>query len=310
MLNFTGSFRKALGEALVTLGEINRNIFVIDTDLSKSTRSSIFQKRFPDRFIQVGISEQDAIGMAAGLAIGGKIPIIVSYSMFILRGWEQIRNTVARDNLNVKIVGTHSGLSDFRDGSSHQCFEDIGLTRILPNFKVISPSDEVSTKSLIRQAVEEYGPTYIRLGRDNTNKIYIDEEDVELGKGSVLRDWGDIVLISHGSMTSISLIVADMLERDGYKAGVIDMHTIKPLDRELLKRIDTPIFVIEDHSIYCGLGSAIAEFISTYRPRYVFRLGIEDRFGSGERTYTDLLRFMGLTPEELFKKIRVVMDGI
>ncbi len=310
MLDFSGSFREVLGRTLVDIGMIYRDLYVVDTDLSKSTKSHYFKERYPDRFIQVGISEQDAIGTAAGLAIGGKIPLIISYSMFIMRGWEQIRNTIARDSLNVKIIGTHSGLSDFLDGASHQCLEDIGLMRILPNFKVVSPSDIISTKSLLRQVIDLDGPAYIRLGRDNATKIYEEEDEVILGKANILMDGEDLTLVSHGSMTPIALEVSKLLRRRGYRARVVDMHTIKPLDREVLKDVDNPIFVIEDHSVYCGLGSAIAEYLSMTSPKYVFRLGIEDRFGVGELNYIDLLRYMGLTPEQLSKKILVILNGL
>jgi len=307
------SYREAFGEALSELGETFKNLIVIDTDLSKSTKTIYFANKFPDRFIQIGISEQDAVGTAAGLSIGGRIPVLAVYSMFLLRAWEQIRNIIARDNLNVKIVGTHSGLSDYMDGASHQCFEDIALMRILPNFTVVSPSDITSTKSLLKQILGFRGPAYMRLGRDNSTLIYRDEDEVTLGRANILSEGEDITLISHGAMTQYTLSVAEKLSKEGYSVNVIDMHTIKPLDREILSRrkvLSTPIFVIEDHSIYGGLGSAVAEYISTSNPRHVFRIGVEDRFGAGARNFLELLDYMGLTPDKIISKVKVILDGI
>ncbi len=307
------SFREAFGETLSELGDTFKNLVVLDTDLSKSTKTIYFAKRFPDRFIQLGISEQDAVGTASGLAIGGKIPVLAVYSMFLMRAWEQIRNTIARDNLNVKIIGTHSGLSDYMDGASHQCFEDIALMRILPNFTVVSPSDIISTKSLLKQILGFRGPVYMRLGRDNSTKLYEDEDEIILGRANLLMEGGDITMVSHGAMTQYTVEAAKILSKDGYSINVIDMHTIKPLDREILNRrgiSSTPIFVVEDHSIYGGLGSAIAEYISNANPRYVFRIGVEDRFGVGAKNYLDLLKHMGLTPENIVEKVRVILNGI
>ncbi len=307
------SFRDVFGETLCELGETFKNLVVLDTDLSKSTRTVYFARKFPDRFIQVGISEQDAVGMASGLAISGKIPVLAVYSMFLLRAWEQIRNTVARDNLNVKLIGTHSGLSDYLDGASHQCFEDIALMRILPNFTVVSPSDTTSTKSLLKQILSFRGPVYMRIGRDNSPHIYEDEEEIILGKANILFEGSDITLVSHGAMTQYTLEVAEKLTREGFTVNVIDMHTIKPLDIDILSRkriLSTPIFVIEDHSIYGGLGSAIAEYLSMTHPSHVYRIGVEDRFGTGAKNYLDLLEYMGFTPNKIVNKIKVVLNGI
>lgn len=313
MMAFNNSFREAIGRALVDAGEAYKKLIVIDTDLSVSTRSIYFAERFPDRFIQVGISEQDAVGTAAGLAIGGKIPVIISYAMFLLRGWEQIRNTVARDNLNVKIVGTHSGLSDYLDGSSHQCLEDIALMRVIPNFTVVSPADQVATYSLFMQQLEVNGPTYLRLGRDNASTIYTDEGEVTLGKANVLVDGDDITIISHGAMVSIALQTSRLLRNKGIRARVIDMHTIKPMDINTLMDACTeapPIFVIEDHNIIGGLGGAITEAISDTKPVLVIRIGIEDRFGTGTTSYENLLEYFGFTPQKLVDKIMGVLNGI
>ncbi len=308
------SFRDSFGEVLLELGGIYRNLVVVDTDLSKSTRTSYFARKYPERFIQVGISEQDAIGTASGLAIGGKIPILAVYSMFLMRGWEQIRNTISRDNLNVKIVGTHSGLSDYMDGASHQCFEDIALMRVLPNFVIASPSDIVSTRSLFKQIIGLRGPAYFRLGRDNSSKkIYETEDDVRLGKSNVLCDGNDIAIISYGAIVQNVLDASNVLKKRGITATVVDMHTIKPLDTKILNRLSnkkTPLFVVEDHSIYGGLGSAVTEYLSESNPTRVFRLGIEDKFGIGELSYERLLDVMGFTPQKIADKIEVRYNAL
>ncbi len=313
MMIYNNSFREALGHALLDAGEAFKNIVVIDTDLATSTRTQYFAERFPDRFIQVGISEQDAVGTSAGLAIGGKTPILVSYAMFILRGWEQIRNTISRDNLNVKIVGTHSGLSDYLDGSSHQCLEDVALMRILPNFTVISPSDTISTYSLVIQAIEQYGPVYIRLGRDNAETIYKTEDEVTIGKANTILDGEDFTLVSYGGMLPITLRAANILMKKGYKPRVIDMHTIKPLDKKILYKAAieaSPIIVVEDHSVYGGLGSAVAEYLSNEKPTKVLRIGMDDRFGTGDLTYEGLLEYVGLSPRRITERIVGELNGI
>lgn len=306
-----GSFREAFGEALVEAGEIIKNLVVIDTDVANSTKTIYFAKRFPDRFIQVGISEQDAVGIAIGLALAGKIPVLTAFSMFIMRGWEQIRNTIARDNINVKIVGTHSGLSDYLDGGSHQCLEDVALMRVLPNMTVIAPSDEISTKSLFYQILEFKGPAYFRLGRDNVYNIYEREDDVTIFKANVLRDGEDITIISYGSFVSLSLRTADILSRQDIDVRVIDSHTIKPLDiTTILKaaKETNTIFVLEEHNIHGGLGSAIAEMLAEKYPTKLYILGIPDVFGTGGRSYEEVLEYFNFTPEKIAYKISGVLD--
>ena len=307
------SFRETFGRTLVEIGYANRNLVVIDTDLARSTRTIYFWREFPDRFIQVGISEQDAIGTAAGLAIGGKTPLVACYAMFVMRGWEQIRNTIARDNLNVKIVGTHSGLSDYLDGGSHQCFEDIALTRILPNFTVVAPSDTASTASLLKQIIDSKGPAYMRLGRDNAYDIYKDEDEVRLGKANILNEGRDIAIFTYGSMTGIVLETFKILRRRGIDPYIIDMHTLKPIDKDVITWIadlDIPIFTVEDHNIFGGLASIIADVLTTYKPSKIYRIGIEDRFGTGEISYERLLDYFKLTPKHIADKIEVTLNGL
>ena len=310
-LSEIGSFRKAFEEVLIEVGEVLKNLIVIDSDVSHSTYTIEFFKRFPSRFVQVGISEQDAAGTAAGLALAGKIPILTAFSMFIMRSWEQIRNTIARDNLNVKIVGTHAGLSDYLDGPSHQCLEDIALMRILPNITVVAPSDEVSTKSLFRQILDFRGPTYFRLGRDNAYKVYDEEDDVELYKCNILVDGEDITIISYGALVSISIKAADILRKKGYSVRVIDSHTIKPLDVNMIlkaARETMAIFAVEEHSIYGGLGSEITEIVSEKNPMRIYRIGVDDVFGANARSYEDLLDYFSLTSQKITSRIEMVLN--
>lgn len=307
------SFREAFGEILVETGSVIKNLVVIDTDVAKSTKTIYFANSFPERFIEIGISEQDAVGTAAGLALAGKIPVVAAFSMFIMRSWEQIRNTVSRDNINVKIVGTHAGLSDYLDGASHQCLEDIALMRVLPNMTIVSPSDITSTKALFQQILEFNGPAYFRLGRDNANDIYKDEDEVKLNKANILIDGDDLTLVSYGSLVSTCVKVSKILKARGYKSRVIDFHTLKPLDTNMILKAAmeaSPIFVIEEHNVYGGLGSAITEFISQKNPTKIFIFGIPDRFGLGAYSYEELLDYFGLTPVKLVNRIEEIMNEV
>ena len=276
---------------------------VLDADTPSSTGTLAFARRFPDRFFNVGISEQDLVSTAAGLAIAGKTPVAAAFSMFLMRAWEQIRNTIARDGLNVKLVGTHSGLSDYMDGASHQSFEDIALTRVLPGFTVLVPSDPVATRDLVARALLEHrGPVYIRLGRDNAPEIYERGEEFPIGGAKVLEDAGDIAIFSAGAMTGVAVEVAERLRGKGYRAGVVDVYSVKPVDRDTIVRqaVKAGLAVtIEDHSIHGGLGSLVAEILSETRPVRVVRIGVEDSFGASARSYKRLLDHMGLTPEKI-----------
>ncbi|AFK23199.1 transketolase family protein [Pyrococcus sp. ST04] len=303
------SFREAFGRALVEIGRENERVVVIDADVKGSTRTVYFEKAFPKRFIQVGISEQDMIGTAAGLAIAGKIPVASAFASFLMRAWEQIRNTVARDNLNVKIVSTHSGFSDHMDGSSHQCLEDIALMRVLPNMRVVVPADAYATRVLLKQIIEIEGPVYMRLGRDYAPRVYNDGEEIVLGRANVLREGEDILLVATGIMVSVALQVADKLREAGISAGVIDVHTIKPFDEDTLlklaKRVNT-VVTLEEHTIYGGLGGAVAEILSEKMPKRVIRIGTTE-FGRSSRDYISLLDRYGLTADKVYDKIAGVV---
>ncbi len=300
------SFREAFGRALVEIGEKNEDVVVLDADVKDSTKTIYFEKAFPDRFFQMGISEQDLISTAAGFAIAGKIPVASAFAAFIMRAWEQIRNTVARDNLNVKIVATHSGFSDFMDGSSHQSLEDIALMRVLPNMHVIVPADAHATGTLLSQMIEREGPFYMRLGRDYAVKVY-DEEELKIGNAEILKEGEDVFLLACGPMVSVALEVAEKLK--DLSIGVADFHTIKPFDEETLLKIARKanlIITLEEHSIFGGFGGAVAEILSENMPRRVIRIGTRD-FGKSSRDYLTLLDFYGLSSDKIARKIAEVV---
>jgi len=307
------SVREEFGRLLVEMGRERGDLVVVDADVSISTKTALFAKIFPERFIQVGISEQDLVSTAAGLALGGLTPVVCTFAAFLMRGWEQIRNIIARARLNVKIVGTHSGLSDYFDGSSHQCFEDIGLMRILPNVTVVSPADALSLRKLFRKSVELKVPVYLRLGRDHNFKIYEDENSVKLGEISILEDGKDAVMISTGAMVGVALLASKILKRKGYSVGVADVHTIKPLDEYTLIKLAQKtglLFTLEDHNIYCGLGSAVAELLSEKYPVPVIRMGLRDKFGRSSLNFFKLLDYVGLSPRRVAEKVEGVLNGV
>jgi transketolase len=293
------------GRTLVEQGEIYPDIVALDADVSASTKTSYFQDRFPDRFIQVGISEQDLIGISAGLALSGKRPVPAAFTNFIIgRGWEQIYNSVARQKLNVLIVGTHSGLSPAADGESHQCISDIALMRVLPNMRVVVPADAsaaaTSTKSLLRSN----GPSYLRLVRGAVPVVYPDNYELNIGKAEIIKEGSDVTIVATGHMVSVSIGAADTLKERGISAKVIDMHTIKPLDKEALTLAaheTGAIVTVEEHNIIGGLGGAVAEYLSEENPVPVLKIGIRDRFGQSSRSYHALLEEYGLTSETVVK---------
>lgn len=281
--------RQSYGEALAKLGEENENVVVLDADLSSATKTSIFAKKFPDRFFDIGIAEQDMMGTAAGLSTFGKIPYASTFAVFASgRSYDQVRNTIAHTNANVKICATHAGITVGEDGATHQMLEDIGMMRMLPNMRVISPSDDVQTKWVIKEVSKIQGPFYIRLCRLATPIIY-DEEFVkennikfEIGKGIQIGNETDASIIATGVTVQEALKAKENLEKEGINIRVIDMHTIKPIDKELIIKCakeTKKIITIEDHSIYGGLGSSVCEVLSENYPAKVIRMGIKDTFG-------------------------------
>lgn len=275
--------RDAYGEALRELGGINKDIVVLDADLSGSTKTGIFKKAYPDRFINVGIAEQNLVATAAGLATSGKIPFASTFAVFASgRAFEIIRNSVCYPKLNVKIAATHAGLSVGEDGATHQALEDLSIMRSLPNMVVLNPADAVETKQCIYKAAEYNGPVYIRLGRSKVPVLFDESYKFEIGKGIELRKGKDVTLIATGIMVKKALIAAEELEKEGISARVINISTIKPMDKDILIKAANEtkgIVTIEEHSIIGGLGSAVAEVLVENKPTYLERIGTMDTFG-------------------------------
>lgn len=299
--------REAYGKALVELGEKNKNVVVLDADLSKSTKTAEFQKAYLDRFFNIGISEQDMMGTAAGLATCGKIPFASSFAIFATgRAYEQIRNSIGYPKLNVKIAATHAGITVGEDGATHQSIEDISLMRGIPNMVVINPSDAEETRQAILAAAEHYGPVYIRLGKMAVPDIHDKNYKFELGKGEIIREGKDIAIIATGIMVSIALEAADKLKEEGINATVVNMHTIKPIDRELMVKVAKQtgkVVTAEEHSIIGGLGSAVCEVLSEEYPVKVKRIGINDTFGQSG-TPKELLKYYNLTFQNIVDVVK------
>lgn len=301
------STRQAYGEALVELGRKNKNIVVLDADLTKSTKTNLFQEEFPERHINVGIAEANLIGTAAGLATCGKIAFASTFAMFAAgRAFEQIRNTVAYPKLNVKIAPTHAGISVGEDGGSHQSVEDISLMRSIPGMIVLSPADAVETKKMIFAAAEYEGPVYIRMGRLDIPVIFDESYDFQIGVANTLVEGQDVTIISTGLMTAKALEAAENLKKDGISVRVINVGTIKPLDGEtVLKAAKETKFIVtaEEHSVIGGLGSAVSEFLSETHPTLVKKVGIYDKFGQSGKG-EELLEKYELTSEKLISVIK------
>ncbi len=305
------SYRRAVSSILLELGEVHKDLVVLDADTGRSTGSLAFGKRFPDRYVNVGISEQDLIGTAAGIAIAGLRPVAMGFAMFIMRAFEQVRNTVARDRLNVKIIATHAGLSPHLDGASHQSLEDVAAMRSIPGMTVVSPADYNSTRALVREAVERHrGPLYMRLGRDNAVHVYDSEDGVRLGRVTVVRDPVDVAIYAMGPMVGVSLEASRLLEASGIRAGVVDVHTVKPIDSASIARISSKAILsvtVEEHNTLGGLGGAVAEVLAETGAGRLVRIGVEERFGSSAKRYEDLLEHMGLTPRAVASRIEAAL---
>lgn len=297
--------RKAYGETLAKIGLENENIVVLDADLSKSTMTANFKDVCPERFFNMGIAEQNMYGVAAGLALSGKIVFASTFAMFAAgRAYEVIRNSIGYTNANVKICATHAGITVGEDGGSHQAIEDIALMRVIPKMTVISPADAVSTKKLLRKAADIDGPCYIRLGRASVPVIYDDKTEIVPGKANVVKEGKDLSIIATGIMVSKAMEASEKLAEKGIEADVIDMHTIKPIDRDaILKSAKKTgrILVCEEHSIIGGLYSAVTETVSSEYPCLVRAVAIEDRFGQSGKP-DELLAEYGLTVENIVGK--------
>lgn len=275
--------RQSYGEKLAELGEKNSNIVVLDADLSTTTKTNIFAKKFPDRFINVGIAEQNMMGIAAGLSTFGKIPFASTFAAFAAgRSYDQIRNSIAYPKLNVKICATHAGITVGEDGATHQMIEDISLMRTMPNMKVMCTSDDIQTRWAVEEISKIEGPVYLRLCRLATPIIYQEKQQFEFGKGIQIGDGTDGTIIATGVTVSEALKAQELLEQRGIYVRVVDIHTIKPIDKELIVKCakeTKKIVIVEDHNIIGGLGSSVCEVLSENYPVKVERLGIEDTFG-------------------------------
>ena len=302
--------RDAYGQALAELGAINDRVVVLDADLSKSTKTNDFKKVYPERFFNLGIAEQNLLGTAAGFAAAGKIPFASSFAVFAVgRAYDQIRNSIAYPNLNVKIAATHAGLTVGEDGGSHQMLEDIALMRAVPNMTVIVPADGVETKQAVMAAAEHQGPVYIRLGRPKVPVLFGDDYKFEIGKGVVLREGTDVTLVGTGIMVSKAMEAADLLAADGISAAVVNISTIKPLDNGLITEMAQKtgaVVTCEEHNIYGGLGSAVAEVLLENCPVPMARVGVEDKFGESGLP-DQLLEKYGLTAANIAEKAKAVI---
>ena len=304
--------RDSYGNALAELGTEHNDVVVLDADLAAATKTGVFKKAHPDRFIDCGIAESNMIGVAAGLATTGKVPFASSFAMFAAgRAFEQVRNSVGYPHLNVKIGATHAGISVGEDGATHQCNEDIALMRTIPGMVVINPSDDVEARAAVRAAYEHQGPVYMRFGRLAVPVIN-DRPDYkfELGKGIVLREGKDLTIIANGLCVAPALEAAEKLAADGIDAKVINIHTIKPLDEELVvaaAKETGKVVTVEEHSVIGGLGGAVSEVICETVPVPVVKLGVEDVFGrSGPAV--ELLHIYGLDAENIVKKAKQALE--
>lgn len=306
-INNKKATRQSYGEALVELGKVNKDVIVLDADLAGATKTNMFAKEFPDRFFDLGIAEQDMIATAVGLSTCGKIPFASTFAVFATgRAYDQIRNSVCYPNLNVKICATHSGITVGEDGATHQMLEDINLMRGLPNMTVISPSDDIQAKWAVRKAAEIYGPVYIRFGRAATPVIYEKGTSFKLGKAIQFGEGKKATIFATGITVAESLKAQEELLKQGIDVRVVDFHTIKPIDEDIIikcaKETDK-LISIEEHSIIGGLGTAISEVLTDKYPKKLTRMGMNDCFGKSGN-WAELLKYYGLTSKEIIEEVK------
>ncbi len=297
--------RESYGAALKELGAKNPNIVVLDADLTKSTKTSVFQEAFPERHINCGIAEANMASIAAGLATTGKIPFMSSFAMFVsARCFEQIRNSIAYPKLNVKIGATHAGVTVGEDGASHQCIEDIALMRAIPGMVIMNPSDDIEARACVRAAVEHDGPVYMRFGRSAVPVINdYPEYKFEIGKGTVVKEGKDVTIVATGLCVDSAVKAAEMLLADGIDAEVINICTIKPLDGKLIAesaKKTGKVITVEEHSVIGGLGSAVCDALAELYPTKVKKIGVQDEFGQSG-TADELMAFYGLDANGVYK---------
>ncbi len=304
--------REAYGNTLKELGAKYPNLVVMDADLSGSTKTSVFAKEYPERFFNMGIAEQNMYGAAAGLALSGKIVCASTFAMFASgRAFEIIRNSIGYTHANVKVCATHAGITVGEDGASHQTFEDIALMRTIPGMTVVNPSDGASAAELLKQVIAMDGPAYVRLGRAAVPFFYTEDtaKEIKLGKGNTLREGKDVTIIATGIMVSEAMKAAEELALEGIDCRVIDMHTIKPLDEEIIIKASVEtgkIVTAEEHSVIGGLGSAVSECVSKNAPCRVYMVGQNDTFGESGKP-DELKAKYGMTASDIYKAVHVMM---
>lgn len=298
--------RQSYGEALAELGEENKNVVVLDADLSGATKTSIFAKKFPERFFDMGIAEQDMMGTGAGLSTFGKIPYVSTFAVFAAgRAYDQIRNSICYPKLNVKICATHSGITVGEDGATHQMLEDLSLMRTLPNMTVMCTSDDTQTKWAIKEISKINGPVYLRLSRMETTIIYEENQKFEIGKAVQIGEGTDATVIATGDVVAEAIKAKEELENRGINIRVLDMHTIKPIDKEQIVKCAKEtkrIITIEDHNIIGGLGSSVCEVLAEEYPCKVTRMGIQDIFGKSGKA-EELMEYFGITAKNIVEEI-------
>jgi transketolase len=302
--------REAFGDEIVELGKNNKDIYVVDIDIGKSCKTTKFAKELPNQHVNVGIAEQNAAGLAAGLAATGKIPFISTYAVFgSLRMTEQIRQEACYPNLNVKIACSHGGLTPANDGGSHQAIEDMGVYRTIPNMTVVMGADYNSTRKLVAQAAEIQGPVYLRFTRDAMPFIYDESEEFVIGKAKEIQNGTDVAIIANGDTVRLALEATRELEKEGISVKLLDMHTIKPLDKEaVLECVEIgKIVTVEDHNILNGLGSAVSEVVAEAGKGKVKRIGVQDQFGQSA-PYEKLLELNGITVENIVANAKELLN--
>lgn len=306
-----GSMRIAFGNALVEMGKNDLNIAVVDADLSSSTKTDIFKKVFPENFIDVGIAEQNLVGVSAGMASTGKNVFASSFAVFEAgRAYEIIRNMVCIANLNVKLCATHAGLMTGPDGGTHQSIEDIAIMRVLPNMRVFVPADANETKAILKKMAYLKGPAYIRMVRDDVEDIYEEEYEFEIGKANLVKDGKDVTIIACGPALKLAIEAAEELENYNISLRVINMSSIKPIDRDIIiesAENTKGIVTVEDHSIIGGLGSAVSEVVTENCPTLVSKIGINDKFGKSGKS-NELYEEYGITVENICSEVLKIIE--
>ncbi len=305
--NVKKATRQSYGEALLELGKENKNVVVFDADLSTATKTNLFAKEFPDRFFDMGIAEQNMISTAAGMATCGKIAYASTFAVFAAgRAYDQIRNSVCYPKLNVKICATHAGITVGEDGATHQMLEDISMMRTLPNMTVISTSDDIETKWAVKEISKINGPVYLRLSRLATPVIYNEDQKFEIGKAIQIGDGTDATIFATGVTVSEALKAQEQLKENGIDVRVVDIHTIKPIDRDIIIKCakeTKKLISIEDHNVIGGLGSAISEVLTDECPTELIRLGINDTFGKSGNA-VELMEYFGITAEKIIENVK------